>query len=74
WEKETFYRELLGLAEERGYKRGWAFHQYREKYKENPDRNFSTAPVKTSDQTRSWLKHVWIKRKKAKEKMMGGWR
>lgn len=74
WEKETFYRELLGLAQERGYKRGWAFHQYREKYKENPDRNFSTDPVKTSDQTRSWLKHVWIKRKKAKDKVMGGWR
>lgn len=74
WEKENFYRELLGLAEEKGYKSGWAFHQYRERYKEIPDRRFSKTPAMPSSKTRNWLKHVWIKRKKAQEKFAGGWR
>jgi len=74
WEKEIFYRELLGLAEERGYKTGWAYHQYKERYKEPPDKKFNKSAINCSDKTRNWLKHVWIKRKKAEMKQMGGWR
>lgn len=74
WEKELFYRELLGLAEERGYKKGWAFHQYKEKYHSEPDKRFSKSAIICSDKTRNWLKHVWIKRKKAEMKQVGGWR
>lgn len=73
-EKETFYRELLGLAEERGYKHGWAFHQYRQKYHEKPDKSFSSRPIMASLKTRNWLKHVWIKRKKAEARAMGDFR
>lgn len=74
WEKELFYRELLGLAEERGYKTGWAFHQYKERYRTEPDKRFSKSAIQCSDKTRNWLKHIWIKRQKAKEKAVGGWR
>ena len=73
-EKETFYRELIGYAQERGYKYGWAFHQYRARYNENPDKKFANIAAIPSTKTRNWLKHVWIKRNKAKAKAMGGWR
>lgn len=74
WEKELFYRELLGLAEERGYKKGWAYHQYKERYRTEPDKKFNDSAIQCSLKTRNWLKHVWIKRKKAEMKQAGGWR
>jgi len=74
WEKELFYRELLGLAQERGYKNGWAYHQFKERYRESPNKLFNPMPIPPSDKTRNWLKHIWIKRKKAEMKQVGGWR
>ena len=73
-EREQFYRELIGYAQERGYKYGWAFHQYRARYHENPDKAFANVPALPSIKTRNWIKHLWIKRKKAEQKTMGGWR
>ncbi len=32
----TWYRMLLGYAEERGYKRGWAWHTYKWQHKRSP--------------------------------------
>lgn len=34
--KADFYSQLLGYAEDRGYKSGWAFHAYREKFDVGP--------------------------------------
>lgn len=73
-EKENFYRELIGIAQERNYKFGWAYHQYRERYKEFPDKAFSNVPAMPSLKTRNWLKHSWIKKSKAKAKALGGWK
>lgn len=73
-EREIFYCELLGFAQERGYRRGWAFHQYRERFLENPHKTFLNKPVPPSDKTRSWVKHLTIKRRKAEQKSSGAWR
>lgn len=70
-EQELFYRELLGIARERGYKSGWAFHQYRSKYKQNPDAGFQKTPVTPSDKTVNWIKHMWIKKRAAEAKQRG---
>ena len=70
-ERETFYRELLGIAQERKFKPGWAFYQYRSKFKENPDKDFVTIPAMPSPKTTSWLRHQWIKKKKAEQKAAG---
>jgi superfamily II DNA or RNA helicase len=70
-QRELFYRELLGIARERGFKSGWAFHQYRDKYKQNPDLGFQKTPVTPSEKTMNWVKHRWIKRAKAKAKAEG---
>jgi superfamily II DNA or RNA helicase len=67
-EREKFYRELLGVADERKYKKGWAYHQYMTKYKEKPDENFATIPMPPSTKTVNWLKHMWIKQKMAQNK------
>ena len=73
FEREQFYRELIGYAQEKGYKYGWAFHQYRARYNESPDKAFTNVPAMPTIKTRNWLKHLWIKRKKAEAKAMGGW-
>lgn len=70
-QREKFYRELLGLALERGYQSGWAYHQFKEKYKEGPDKAFNRNPLAPSDKTISWVKHTWIKKKKAEAKRRG---
>lgn len=72
--KEQFYRELLGIATSRNYKHGWAYHQYRAKYNENPHKDFIQAPLPPSDLTERWVKHLWIKRKKAQQKAVGMFR
>jgi len=67
-EKEGFWRELLAMAEEKNYKKGWAFYKFKEKYNENPDVKFSKVPMPVSAKTRSWVKHTWIKSRMAENK------
>lgn len=54
-ERQEFYSELCGIAVERGYKRGWAFHKYREKYGVDP-KGLSDAPVDPSAKTMRWVR------------------
>jgi superfamily II DNA or RNA helicase len=76
-EREIFYRELVGLAQDRGYKSGWVYHTYKSKYKEPPDRKFSNAPAMPTTKTINWVKHSWIKKKaaeRAADRAMGSFR
>lgn len=73
-QRELFYRELLGIAVTRGYKTGWAFHQYKAKHKEAPDKSFLTTPVTPSEKTINWVKHQWIKKRAAENKQRGTFR
>lgn len=64
--KEQFLSELLCHAEKKGYKRGWAANQYREKYGVWPDKINSYHVHDTSDLVKGWLKHAAIKYSKRK--------
>jgi DNA repair protein RadD len=66
--KRRFYAELLGLAAERGWKPGFAFYKFGEKFKVNPPwRN--VAPVPPSAETRSWVRSRQIAYAKARQKV-----
>lgn len=70
-QQEIFYRELLGIAKERGYRSGWAYHQFKAKFKQAPDKGFSSQPLAPSEKTVGWIKHQWIKRRAAEAKQRG---
>lgn len=65
--QEKFYRELIGIAKEKKYKKGWAFFQFKERYKKAPDKTFLSTPLKPTPETTGWVKHMWIKKRKAAE-------
>ena len=54
-EKQAWYSSLLGIAEERTYKRGWAARQYREKFGvwPNPLSDHAIEPLPV---VRSWVR------------------
>ncbi len=59
-----FYRQLLYIAEERGYQRGWAAHKYREKFGAWPSwRNAES--VMPDPTVRSWVRSRQIAYAKA---------
>lgn len=55
--KEQFLSELLCHARKKGYKRGWAANQYREKYGVWPNKINSYHVDEISDLAKGWLKH-----------------
>lgn len=65
--KRRFYAELLGIAAERGWKPGFAYYKFVEKFKVNPPwRNVTPAPP--SAETRSWVRSRQIAYAKARKK------
>lgn len=68
-EKERWYAMLLGHARNRGYKPGWAYYAYKERFGKNPptsiDRSRSVDP---SPDVRAFITHLNIKRAKARER------
>ena len=66
-EKGVFYSELLGLAKERGYNKGWAAHKYRERLGVWPQ-GLDRTPSAASSATRAWAKSRQIAYAKAREK------
>lgn len=73
-EREIFYRELLDYARHKGYKKGWAYHQYIEKHGEPPDKAFVTIPLPWTPKTESMVRHLWIRKRKRQEKAMGAFK
>jgi DNA repair protein RadD len=68
-ERQAFFGQLCGIAEERGYKRGWAFHKYREKYGVDP-KGMSDLPLEPSLATRRWVQSrqiAWAKSRSAQQ-------
>lgn len=63
-----FYLELCGFALERGFKPGWAAHQFREKFEHWPPHPWANLePAMPSLETRRWVKSRFIAWRKAKE-------
>lgn len=67
--KARFYGELLGYARQKGYKRGWCYYAYKAKFSCGPGGQINHAPVmEPGDEVLRWIKHLQIKRAKAKQK------
>lgn len=59
--KEQFLSELLCHARKKGYKRGWAPNQYRDKYGVWPNKIKPHYVESLTDLAKGWLKHQSIK-------------
>jgi superfamily II DNA or RNA helicase len=68
-EKQQFYSELIGYAQEYGYKQGWAYWTYKDKFGVAPANTMNTRPEAPSPSTRSWIRHRNIVKAKYKAKM-----
>jgi superfamily II DNA or RNA helicase len=69
-DRQAFYSGLLSIAADRGYKPGWAWHKYSERYG-SPPRGLQETPAEPSEETRRWVQHTfirWAKSKKKREK------
>jgi DNA repair protein RadD len=66
-EKLKFYRQLLYIAGERGYQRGWATHKFREKFGDWPAWRYSE-PMPPDDAVRAWVRSRMISWARAMEK------
>lgn len=69
-ERISFHRQLIGIAAERGYQRGWAAHKYKEKFGAWPDLR-DPAPLPPEPATRAWVKSRVIAWAKAQERARG---
>jgi DNA repair protein RadD len=54
-ERQEFYSQLVAISEERGYKRGWAFHKYREKFGVDP-KGLHAQPMPPSLTVQRWVR------------------
>lgn len=64
-EKQTFYSELIYIANERNYNIHWASHKYREKFGVWP-KGLSDTPAPPTLKTMNWIRHkniAWAKRR-----------
>lgn len=65
--KQRWYSQLLGVAEDRGYKRGWAANQYREKWGVWP-RGLIEEAAEPQAEVLSWTRSRMIAYAKRREK------
>lgn len=52
--KEDFYAQLLGYADDRGYKSGWAYHAYKDKFSVGPSMA-KPEPAMPTLAVRNWI-------------------
>jgi DNA repair protein RadD len=63
-QRASFHRQLLWIANERGYKPGWAAHKYRERFGMWPSARHAR-PEPPDDATKSWVRSRQIAYAKA---------
>lgn len=63
--REQFYSELLGYAQTRGFKVGWAAHQYRERSGVWPNAFKSAEALPPTELVSNWVRFQAIRRSKA---------
>src|SRR5262245_51878913 len=54
-DRERWHAMLTAIALEKGYKRGWAWYKYREKFGERPPTR-EVMPIEPSAEVRSWVR------------------
>jgi superfamily II DNA or RNA helicase len=72
-EKMVFYRELLGYAEAHGFRNGWAWHKYKEKFGEAVPRHFGQLPAanRVSPGMELWVRSCNIRWRKSRQPEFG---
>jgi superfamily II DNA or RNA helicase len=70
FDQQRFYRQLLYIANERGYARGWAAHKFREKFGGWPSWRYAD-PMPPEDAVRAWVRSRQIAYAKAQAKQRG---
>jgi len=71
-EKQRWYSELILHAQLRGYKRGWAYWAYKDKFKVGPANQLHETPARSlSPEVQSWITARNIRKAKAREKAAG---
>lgn len=65
-ERQSFYSELLGYAEERGFKPGWAFYQYKDKFGVEP-KGLQRVAEMPGPKVRGWIRSRFIAKAKARQ-------
>lgn len=66
-ERQEFYSQLIAIAETRGYKRGWAFHKYVEKFGVQP-KGLHNDPMEPTLKVQSWVRSRQIAWANARKK------
>jgi DNA repair protein RadD len=67
--KQSFYSELIRYALDRGYKRGWAWYAFKDKYGMTPPSWMHHQPADwVSDATTRYIKYLHIRRAKSRSK------
>jgi superfamily II DNA or RNA helicase len=64
-DNQSFYSQLLFYAQAKGYKSGWAFHKYKEKFNAAPN-GLASRPENPTPQTLNWIKSRTIAFAKSK--------
>ena len=54
--RRAWHAMLIYIAQERGYKSGWAAHKYKEKFNEWPSRFTVPQPIEPTPEVRSWVR------------------
>jgi DNA repair protein RadD len=67
-EKKQWYAMLLGHAEAKGYKNGWAYHKLVKKFGEAVRDTKSVQPMAPSLEVQNWIKHINIREAKGRAK------
>jgi superfamily II DNA or RNA helicase len=69
-EKQRWYSQLMLYAETRGYKNGWVYWTYKDKFGVAPDHSILNVPAALmTPEVQSWITARNIRRAKAKEKL-----
>ena len=63
-DKLDFYAQLKGFAREKGYKDGWAYHKFYEKYQVYPTKTKQTAAIAPTAEVRGFIQHLNIRNAK----------
>jgi hypothetical protein len=67
-EKERFFAQLKGYALQKGYREGWAFYKYREKFNVEPSWNMKRVPAMApGPEVSSWIRFTQIQWAKSKK-------
>jgi superfamily II DNA or RNA helicase len=62
--KRQWHAMLIGIAQERGYKPGWAAYKFKEKFGDWPPKHSVPSPVMADAEVRSWVRSraiAWVK-------------